>query len=167
MSVKTGVLNQDEHRSPSDDEPLSRTDRFFIMSMLADEHRTRVSLSEDTIIGGSTLSSIMELGRNELCNDLKLEDPFESIHVVCLLNLQKSHRTASMKYKRTRRNCTLEPSISDSDSRLLTPLFSIMIGWKGAGLKQILSYQASASLCHLHPIRWYMALRSKINLIPS
>ena len=57
--------------------------------MLADEYPSPVSLSEDTIIGGSTLSSIMELGRCELYNDLKLKDPFESMHVVHLLNLQK------------------------------------------------------------------------------
>ena len=81
--------SQGEHATRWDDEPLSRTDRFFITSMLAGEHPSPVSLSADTIIGGSTLSSIMELGRCELCNDLKLKDPFESMHVMHLLNLQK------------------------------------------------------------------------------
>jgi hypothetical protein len=57
--------------------------------MLADEYLSPMSLSEDTIIGGSTLSSIMERGRCELCSDLKLEDPFQSMHVMYLLNLQK------------------------------------------------------------------------------
>ena len=56
--------------------------------MLAGEYPPPVSLSEDTIIGGSTLSSITELGRCELCNDLKLMNPFESMHVMHLLNLQ-------------------------------------------------------------------------------
>ena len=70
-------------------EQLSRTDRFFIASMLADDHLSPVRLSEDTIIGGSTLSSVMECGRCELCNDLKLEDQFESMPLIYLLNLQK------------------------------------------------------------------------------
>lgn len=69
------------HATLSDDEPLSRTDRFFITSMLTSDYPSPVTLSEDTIIGGSTLSSIMELGLCELCNDLKLQDPFESMHV--------------------------------------------------------------------------------------
>ena len=81
--------SQEEPASRSDDEPLSRTDRCFITSMLADEYPSPVALSEDTIIGGSTLSSIMELGRGEIYNDLKLKDPFESMYVVHLLNLQR------------------------------------------------------------------------------
>ena len=70
-------------------EPLSRTDRFFIASMLADDHRSALRLSEDTIIGDSTLSSLMERGRSDLCTDLKLEDQFESMRLIYLLNLQK------------------------------------------------------------------------------
>ena len=73
----------------SDNEDLSRTDRFFITSMLENGYPSAVSLSDDTIIGGSTLSSIMELGRCELYDDLKLKDPVESLRVVHLLNLQK------------------------------------------------------------------------------
>jgi hypothetical protein len=89
-ATKLFDTSQEEHATRSDDEPLSRTDRFFITSMLADEYPPPVSLSEDTIIGGSsTLSSIMELGRCELCNDLKLKDPFESMYVMHLLSLQK------------------------------------------------------------------------------
>ena len=81
--------SQEEHATPSDNEALSRTDRFFITSMLGSGYPSAVSLSDDTIIGGSTLSSIMELGRCELYNDLKLKDPVELLHVVHLLNLQK------------------------------------------------------------------------------
>ena len=81
--------SQQAHATRSDDEPLSRTDRFFITSMLGNGFPSHVSLSEDTTIGGSSLGSIMELGRDELCKDLKLEDPFQSLHVVHLLNLQK------------------------------------------------------------------------------
>src|SRR5690349_4352705 len=88
-ATKLFDTSQEEHAIPSDDEPLSRTDRFFITSMLGNGYPSSVSLSEDTIIGGSTLSSIMELGRCELRNDLKLEDPLESLHVVHLLNSQK------------------------------------------------------------------------------
>jgi hypothetical protein len=80
--------SQEEQTTPSDDEPLSRTDRFFITSMLADEYPAPVSLSENTMIGGSTLSSIMELGRCELWNDLKLNEPIGSMHVMSLLNFQ-------------------------------------------------------------------------------
>ena len=75
--------------APSDNEALSRTDRFFIACMLAKGCPSAVSLSDDTIIGGSTLSSIMELGQCELYDDLKLKDPVQSQHVVHLLNLQK------------------------------------------------------------------------------
>jgi hypothetical protein len=57
--------------------------------MLGNGYPSAVSLSDDTIIGGSTLSSIMELGRCDLYNDLKLKDSVESLHVVHLLNLQK------------------------------------------------------------------------------
>ena len=81
--------SQEEHATPSDNEALSRTDRFLITSMLGNGYPSAVSLSDDTIIGGSTLSSIMELGRCELYNDLKLKDPVELLHVVHLLNLQK------------------------------------------------------------------------------
>ena len=88
MAKRAKNTVKEEHATRSDDEPLSRTDRFFITSMLAGEYPPPVSLSEDTIIGGSTLSSIMELGRCELYNDLKLKDPFESMHVMHLLNLQ-------------------------------------------------------------------------------
>jgi hypothetical protein len=80
--------NQEEHATRSDDEPLSRTDRFFITSMLADEYPSPVSLSEDTIIGGSSLGSIMELGRCELYNDLKLQGLFDSLHIAHLVDLQ-------------------------------------------------------------------------------
>jgi hypothetical protein len=36
---------KEEHATPSNDEPLSRTDRFFITSMLADEYLSPMSLS--------------------------------------------------------------------------------------------------------------------------
>ena len=87
-SPKTDLVEVTQ-AAPSDNEDLSRTDRFFITSMLGNGYPSAVSLSDDTIIGGSTLSSIMELGRCELYNDLKLKDPVESLHVVHLLNLQK------------------------------------------------------------------------------
>jgi hypothetical protein len=70
-------------------ESLSRTDRFFITAMLGNGYPSRVSLSEDTTIGGASLGSIMQLGRGELYDDLKLEDPLETLHLVHLLNLQK------------------------------------------------------------------------------
>jgi hypothetical protein len=85
----TRTVTKVEHATRSYDEPLSRTDRFFITSMLADEYPSPVSLSEDTIIGGSTLSSIMERGRCELWIDLKLKDPFASMHVMHLLTSQR------------------------------------------------------------------------------
>jgi len=52
--------------TPSDDEPLSRTDRFLITSMLMDDYPPSVKIAENTIIGGATLKSVMELGRFEL-----------------------------------------------------------------------------------------------------
>jgi hypothetical protein len=88
MTEKIQSSSQEKHTALLD-EPLSRTDRFFITSMLGDEYPPTVFLSEDTIIGGSTLSSIMELGHCELCNDLKLTNPFHSMHLMYLLDLQK------------------------------------------------------------------------------
>ena len=85
-SPKTDLVKD---ATASDDEPLSRTDRFFITSMLLDDYPPAVTISEDTIIGGSTLNSVMELGRCELCYDLRPEDSFESMHVMYLLNVQK------------------------------------------------------------------------------
>jgi hypothetical protein len=111
MTEKIQSSSQEKHTALLD-EPLSRTDRFFITSMLGDEYPPTVFLSEDTIIGGSTLSSIMELGYFELCNDLKLTDPFHSMHLMYLLDLQKSPGTASGRSNRTRSNRTPETSIS-------------------------------------------------------
>ena len=76
-------------KSAPDDEHLSRTDRFLITSMLLDDYPSSVRISEDTIIGGSTVNSVMELGRCELSCDMRPEDSFELMHVMYLLNVQK------------------------------------------------------------------------------
>jgi hypothetical protein len=81
--------NWNEPATSSANEALSRTDRFFITAMLGNGWPSRVALSENTIIGGSSVGSIMELGRCDLFNNLKLENPFQSLHLVHLLNLQK------------------------------------------------------------------------------
>ena len=78
---------KEDPTTQSDDEPLSRTDRFVIMSTLAAARR--LPLNPDEEIGGSTLSSIMNCGNCQLYDDLKPKDLFEEIHVTQLLNMQK------------------------------------------------------------------------------
>ena len=145
---------QNEDALSSDSEALSRTDRFFITSMLGDGSPSRMLLSEDTIMGGSSVGSIMERGRCDLDNDLKLQDPFQSLHIVHLLNSQKIAWQCFDEVQKNRNDLQPEASISDTGSRQLTTLFSFMIGWRAAGPNKILSPQASAFLFHLHPICW-------------
>jgi len=57
--------------------------------MLMDDYPPAVKVSEDTIIGGAALKSVMELGRCELYDDLRPADSFESTHLMYLLNVQK------------------------------------------------------------------------------
>ena len=77
--AKTGkiILKAPESRHRKIAGPMTspaRTDRFLITSMLLGDYPSSVTISEDTIIGGSTVNSVMELGRCELCSDMKLND---------------------------------------------------------------------------------------------
>jgi hypothetical protein len=76
-------------KSTPDDQHLSRTDRFLITSMLLDDYPSSIKISDDTIIGGLAVDSVMELGRCELSGDMRPEHSFESMHVMYLLNVQK------------------------------------------------------------------------------
>ena len=70
--------------------------------MLLDDYPPAVTLSHDTVIGGSTINSILELGYRELFNDMRLEDPFESMHVMYLLEVQKVARECFQEVARNK-----------------------------------------------------------------
>ena len=70
--------------------------------MLLDDYPPAVTLSHDTVIGGSTINSILELGYRELFNDMRLEDPFKSMHVMYLLEVQKVARECFQEVARNK-----------------------------------------------------------------
>ena len=136
----------------ADDEPLSRTDRFFITSMLIDDFPPAVTLSDDTVIGGATLNSIMELGYRELCNDMRLEESFESMHVMYLLEVQKVARECFQEVPKNK----LDLHARDINLRYalgqLIPSFGFMTSWRVTGPKKTRCLQANAFSFHLHLI---------------